>query len=447
MPLVIHVGGSGQHTGLMTSRLMLLGAMGPDWTCRVVDADDEQAGIAGALQTLDGYVKPGYAHPMRGVDAYIKPFNTAALAGGEDETSFRTLFQMSEDARLDREVFEALFTPEQGALDIRQGFFAMPSLGAAAFAAQGEQAIKDLRASVGNERQVFITGSFIGGTGAGVIPSAVQQLTKDSTADWFGVFLLNWLAPAADAVPSRDDMESNRRHGLEYFYTDVRPHLKGSVLLGPPPGGGGNLAKPAVPSRRPETRSIYPLLASRAMYQLSTDAMTNFGQSVFVWSHDEAQPDALLDKPWHGQLSLRQRLHDAERVEHWLGLYEDAGARDSLEKAFGIFGTKSAVPRGLHGLNTYARAGQVKLRPFIDLVMNELKHRRAGLREAYLAFREVFGTLGSDPISEHYEDNVLAGLKAASTKEHTPDQRHGKPAELAAELARHLIADVSNYRG
>ncbi|MBU0553225.1 hypothetical protein KJ940_17275 [Myxococcota bacterium] len=442
--LLIAVGGSGQHSALAIARLMYLGALPPDIDCHVIDADTESP-LSETLQSFDGYVdqKLGARHPM--APHFLPPFDSTGVGG--DGLKFRNLLdeQPGDTAHL----INALFTQEDADQDVAHGFFARPTLGASAFAAQQNHIAEEINAVANNKQRVMVCGSFIGGTGAGVIPSFVQRL--GDAQRWFGAFHLGWLNPPINqaAAISKADMDSNMRHGLDYFYRTVRPHLKASALLGPPLNAQGFLE-----ARTPvqgEVSSIYHLLAARALFQFATDMTTNFQSNVIAYSHDNAQPRSLLEMKWHENISLIKRLTVARHTIQLLSFYtEDETQQKNLKSSFSIWSNKSDIPPYLYDcIIMYSNAGGMKKKrnEFIDLLILSLKHRQEALNRCINWVNQCYDNgitwsqYDSD-ISGSHLDQLKLIWKLSSTK---PPNQVKNPQDLANHLADVLINIITEH--
>lgn len=106
------------------------------------------------------------------VDKNVEKFrDLAAASGGESDRSAIDLMK-------------ALYSEEEMNMKISEGFFAHPNVGAAAFAANMEQVMKDLLERVyavktmEGKIKVFILGSIFGGTGAASLPTIARYLRK-----------------------------------------------------------------------------------------------------------------------------------------------------------------------------------------------------------------------------------------------------------------------------
>lgn len=438
--LLVSVGGTGQHVALAVARLMYLRALPADITCCVLDADQTSA-LARATRSFLDHVshERGTKHPLgQHAQAFLVPFDAGAAAegGGEEGTRFRSLMLgAAAGNHTDREVFDALYPAEEADQDVLKGFYAKPTLGASAFAARQDEVIEEVRALAAHADLALVCGSFIGGTGAGVIPSLVQAIGNPSS--WFGAFHLNWLNPPAggEARVTIQDMDGNMRHGLEYYYQHVRPRLKASLLMGPPPDAGPRLAA-QVPTDS-ETPAFYHVLVARALHYFRQDAVANYSGSVVAYTHDTAHLGGLLTEAWDGGVPLQVRVWTAQRAITLLGYFDPAERPENvkgLKKSFGIFGTTAGIPKGLHkSIKTFCKLAKQDREPFIDDLLADLKHRRETLQRCVRYLGDVFGGLGVDPVAEAVESEPLDHLKRLW---HSPVAPPG-----GADVAGHFLAD------
>jgi hypothetical protein len=412
--LLVAVGGSGQHVALTVARLLYLRAL-KDVQCCVVDSD-RTSPLSKALITFNDLVKPelGFHHPLPGAENFLVPFQTqnAQADRGATGLPFRSLFALERGSK-EEALFDALFPRDDAGFNVQEGFYARPILGASTFGGFGELdggVAKTIQARANNAQQAFVAGSFIGGTGAGVIPSLVQQVTHGSTTQWFGAFHLLWLQPpdvGSQGRTSRAEMDANMRHGLEYYYRAIAPKLASSVIIGPP-----KVPAPLAHECPPvdgEIHSLFHVVAARAMFHFSSSATVANQHAVHCYNHDDHSPKALLTAEWAGGVSLLDRLLIARRAADALDYYLAAdaqGAVSALKKAFGMFGGDGGnVPSGLkadilafadragRGRTTFGAGG---IPEFVDDLMADLAHRQRALKECVSAFEKVFGSLSGD---------------------------------------------------
>ncbi len=452
MSLLIGVGGTGQHVALAVSRLAQIGALGDDIECRIVDADNSSE-LAQRTKTAAGYVNPkhGLYHPLGDqVDPFLTPFDPGASGDRGSEVTVRDLALRNSARDETRQVFDALFPPEQAQQGVDDGFYAQPVLGATAFAAQPdeESLIDELASQASSHNDVFICGSFIGGTGAGVIPSLVQRLASETDNQWYGMFHLKWLQPDgggnADIGPGT--MDRNMRHGSDYFYRHVRDNLRASVLLGPPPGGK-DMIGPVTKLSEDENESYYHVLAAFAMNRLKYDAATNYDNDVAVLNHETEQPQWLLHKEWYDDRTLLDRLQSIAYAAELLDYYRDPKHQQLLVDSFEAFGDKKNLPAGLYesletfdddmGLTTWSSMGDFKPK-LVDPLLERFKHRREIFEERLQYFRNVFGDFQRPTIND--EESELRKRWNESNQVRLPSgQNVDRVNYLADRLIEHLL--------
>ena len=472
--LLVAVGGSGQHVALAVSRLTFIGALPKGNRCVIVDADTASP-LSEATMSFDGFVHQKHRtnHPLAGAESFLRPFDAsqAAAVGGAGGTSFRSLFlrkQESDEPQASAperggngkdtsaDVFDALYTPRDARQDVLEGFYARPTLGASCFAAQADDIVNRIAADAESAEKVLLCGSFIGGTGAGVIPALVRRTANPDK--WFGAFHLLWMDPPSSGADEikRDDLDRNMRHGLSYYYDWVVPRLRASVLMGAPLSEGGVVER-VTPTSGGETPSFYHVLAATALHHFSEDTTTPYDHSVVVYSHDTSHPAAILDRTWYGGQTLRTRLFTARRAEALLGYYcRDEGRVQALVKAINSkFGVNVEVPEGLRrSLKDFAKVAGYKGafggvdEAFIRNVVEAMDHRREALRRTITYFETVFRAIGEDPLFDHLPGNELETLRSLWQESEPPPQVDRKEAAetfaplLAERLVDRLLADA-----
>ncbi len=411
--LIIAVGGTGQKVAMAMANLVYLRAIPPEYNLQVIDGDDSNDGRTKALKTFHGYLNgqgpsSADAHPLRWDGRLMAPYSVKAL-NQADKKSFRALLQVGQQSpTLDRAVFDALFADAAANLDVTKGFFAKPAVGATAFAAQGSDTMEALEAAAQRAEALVLVGSLIGGTGAGVLPSIVEQLIDDKRlATSYGVFLLNWLTgedgSGDHAVPTAR-MDSNFQHGSEYFYSRLKDRLKATALIGPPPS--------PTPLTRPSTydqadASLFPWLAAAAVHMMTSDSTSPWKKSVLAWGQDG--DGDLLDARLHEGVSLRRRIARADAV---LGLLKElSGHRDRLKSEFGFFGFDMCIPHSLIVCRKLAAKGHVTVGTIVERVMQDLDNRRAALEEAVNSVRRVFPDAGKDEAERPRRGAILQRLR------------------------------------
>lgn len=323
--LVIAVGGGGQHVALAISRLVFLGALRSGSRAFVIDADNSSR-LARDLATFGDTLKWGWPHPLTGdvkEQIVVPPFSRDQ----RENTSFRSLF-VDRGHPAERELFEAFYDEPSGGsergeagVDVGKGMFANPSVGAAVFAsAKGKNGAMDpLFGQARTASRIFVVGSFLGGTGAGITHQLVrlvhQSVDEKLRAQLFGSFLLRWftLPPEQGRTVDPETLLASEGHGLEYFYRYTKNFLAASMLLGAPEQGPDQLVRPAVaPGDNGEMPSLFPLLCAYGLIMLpeKTDTQGAMEHKTYGMAHNPQNALwAVKSLPWNDQLDPPSRDH------------------------------------------------------------------------------------------------------------------------------------------
>jgi len=441
--LVIAVGGTGQQVALTLSHLVYLKAVPEDFELRVVDAD-ERGGVIHRLSGFEGFCdkdsKPQlYPHPLRWSGELLPPYAVGAMNQAQDRT-FKALMEINPQSPVDdRAAFDALFTADDARLDVANGFYGRPLIGATSFAAQGGDMTNRLRAEVANAEQVFFTGSLIGGTGAGVLPAMIGQLSRstEQRAKTFAALIVNHLSSNANAADQirPEQMDDNFRHGIKYFYDHVKPRLKATALMGPP------AQHTALTQARPYAeaqRSIFPLLACRAIFEMASNTTEPWNGAVLAWGHDADKEQSLVNETWDRGVSLAERLRRADST--LAVLRELLDAKNRLGSELGFWGFDSALPKALRSIRGYGRAAELSTSRFVDLLFADLDRRRQALEASLTAVRQVFKDAGAQRDDAVRSGHVLHRLKRIWS-DPPPSAPEGKfsPEERVATLGQRLF--------
>ncbi len=434
--LLIAVGGSGEHVALAVSRLIYLGAL-PPMQGLIIDADDG-SDLAKKLKSFDSYENKEFRteHPLPGCASLLEPFdptfaatarqakqaqkptggNTDQFPAAQTGVPFRAL--MRGDADDDSgDVFRALFGPEEAQTDVMHGFFARPTLGASAFAAQGGKLIEEVVAKARSADMCIVTGSFIGGTGAGVLPSLVRQLSEGGvTARLYGVFLMEWLraSDTGSNVVSAASMQNNAMHGVEYFFKHMKTHLTATALVGPPAGTTVPLFAATTPAdNMGEAPSFFPLAAARCLFSMPDTTSAGKG-SVNAFVVDEADPLELLKKPWLDGKSLLDYIRAFQKCTALLNYYcaaeNEPNRKKVVDNLTSKFGNQDLIPVSLRaGLKTYAAkakrapslfGGDEAFAAFASDFFSALRHHQVHMEKTVSWFDSVFKAAGGLPVND-----------------------------------------------
>lgn len=306
--LLIGVGGGGQHVALAIARLVRLGLWSSPPEVVILDADDK-APLWKTLDTFEGKASVLQPHPLPAL-RIRPPFEKAWLsAEGEFADLFlkRNKSGRKEADPIERDLFELFFDVDLASTKIGQGMYARPCVGSAVFADAGVAALEgDLVSGLQDGMRVFVVGSFIGGTGAGIIhqlmPWLREKLKGKKGVKLYGSFLLNWLDVGTSGKDAtRTTTDASMQHGLEYFFQRTQDYFDASVLVGTPPGGSPTKAH----DKNNETVSVYPLLAAFGVRQLVNHSVDQKG--VFFLEGEAASGTWLLEEEW-GQRTERLDL-------------------------------------------------------------------------------------------------------------------------------------------
>jgi hypothetical protein len=402
MDLVIAVGGGGQHIALAIARLLRLGALASPIEAFVIDADTDSR-LATRLKTFGGTVGAFAPHPLKGAETIAPAFPRDALR----DTRFRRLFVDEASEPLERELFELFYDEASGGndallpgVDIAKGMYGNPSVGSAVFAAHAESVLDALIPKAQIANRIFVVGSFLGGTGAGITHQLVALLRKaieQKPAELYGAFLLRWfeLPPGRGDVVDNATMLSSMGHGLAYFYRHTRALLDASLLVGVPDHKPPALVQAVRASaENDEAMSIHPLLAAYGLLQLParTDTQARTAHTVYGFAYDDGDAFWPLGEDWsaHNAPStdptLGARLLEATVFEQVVASFRQR------EKHFAT----SDYPDGGRTwgplLAASAKRANESTAQYGRKVLDVLEARAAQLRFASGWFREVYGS-------------------------------------------------------
>ena len=307
MDILIAVGGTGQHVALMVARAVALGAIDKP-ACFVVDADDQ----SGLPKKLNDFGKRQFE-----VLEFFPPFDKGAVG----EKPFEGIFVDDKTRKEEQEIFEALFDQTSAKVKIKDGFYGNPSVGATLFAASTSSILKSLldKVCAAAPDRIVVCGSFVGGTGAGIMHKLIEH-PKLKEIQKHGIFFLPWFQPGASvpgdeyAAGSAATIATNMRHGLAYLFASTRGSLANAIVIGTP----NQLSERLRPRELPKDGQDHPhflhVVAARCMTRLPKMAVTDGADKhlVYTWGHDldgEGE-SAMLQDDWRegGKESLRKRI-------------------------------------------------------------------------------------------------------------------------------------------
>jgi len=314
---VISVGGTGQHIALAISRLVMLGALKDDIRLIALDSDTETP----LPQSLRGLATLcGGQHPLQD-GSITAPFDLKSMG----KKMFAATF-VDADHPEEQELFETLFTEEEGSVPIYQGMYGKPCVGATVFGkGANSPMIEDKLKMLTNADEVFVCGSLVGGTGAGLLHKLVQQILKylREPRVVYGIFLLPWFdirSEGGDKRITNTTLDRNASHGVKYFFDHTLDAMSTTVVIGyPGTAQTPMLRKPVVTDGdMGETPSYLHLAAAHALVDLPQAYTANKSLKAYGIAHDVSNEGWLLDETWEQGRTLRDRLRAARVVVNFL---------------------------------------------------------------------------------------------------------------------------------
>ncbi len=310
---LISVGGTGQHVALALARLVYMGAVRNDVRLIALDPDNESP-LPKLLEAPAGM--SGDRHPL-GTGQVHAPFDVSRFG----DASFEQLF-VDEHHPYERELFEAMFDEDMAGIPVHKGMYGTPCVGATVFAEGANGAtFKTQLAPVANATQVFVCGSVVGGTGAGIMHKLVTEVRKYFQGPMYGLFMLPWFKVQAGAATqgaiTDATIQRNATHGIKYFFSHTIPALTSSVLVGYPGSEQSAVLKPLTlgAGDMGEHPHYLHLVAAHGLTRLEEAHTANRSVKAYGVAHDEAHEDWLLANAWEEPRgrSLRQVIR-AHRV-------------------------------------------------------------------------------------------------------------------------------------
>jgi hypothetical protein len=401
--LLIAVGGGGQHTALAVARLARIGALQAP-RAFVIDAD--RSALAQSLESFGGTVGPGLPHPFPGGAIVVPPFDI-----DRGTTQFRSLF-VDPDHPFEEELVELFYDqetvgpPEPGRpapLDVGKGMFGNPAAGSAVFANSRHKIMKPLFEVARGANRVFIVGSFLGGTGAGILHQLVNLVHREVgdaiRKEMFGSFLLRWfsLPPVQGLTITPETLLASEGHGLQYFFKHTKSKLAASLLIGAPDEAGDSQLlrlRPANPGNA-ETVNVFPLLAAYGLEMLPRKSDQQQGSKTYALAHDERDPQGLwiLKQEWRKptnpeskSATLAARWQEAIILQQ---LYLSFSDRRSDFTGFDYPGAR--VWKSL--MREEAQKNNTDLDVFAQRVLQALLHRGQQLEFSTAWLQQIFGDL------------------------------------------------------
>lgn len=413
MTLMIAVGGTGQHVALAASRLVALGAL-PPLELAVVDADDS-GDLSMNLRTFGSTVSPGYTrHPLGNGDAIYPPFDKKA----KQDPKFSDLFVDPNTSARERSVFELCFDADSAGIAVKDGMFGRPAIGVTIFTQNKETQLRPVfeRAQlVGPQDHIFVAGSLVGGTGAGILPHVVKSLGEKyaKSTRLYGLVFMRWFRSptgASKQTISDETLDRNMRYGADYFFREVRPHLKGTLLVGLPDKSPHGKLDPAFleAGRSDEKKHFFHVAAANGILKLPEIARTEQSDGS-IYGLAAEDPASLYEEQWLGEKALWWYVNRAVTVKSLLLYAGSEKFKGEMRSAFGLFGKPDNIGGGLsEAIKRYGK-------PQVKTVIDELAKTWTLLASQY-------------EFSLKYLDEVLGPLPE---KHHTPRRRELETSEVS----------------
>jgi len=358
--LLIAVGGTGQHVALACSRLVYLGAM-EQMKCYIIDSDDG-GDISKDLTSFGRTISEANAdrHPLQGAHAIHSPFKIE-----QENPLFKNLLISQKASSLEGQLFELFFNEDSGETNIGEGMYGKPSVGATVFAQNADENLSELVAKANNE-EIVIAGSFIGGTGAGMMHQLVAKLRKEyPSSRIYGIFYLPWFTPDVQKASGKHAIDQechlrNMRHGIDYYFSSTRNMMTASALIGMP---GNNYPDSHLVWKTPDAGSLTEvphllhLIAAWSSFRMPHEKVINdMPNSTHSFAFDDqSNGDYLLkDVGWHEDISLWERCVYARYVTRLLNMVLRSKVKKAWSDLFSDkwltrkMADKSVMPKGLY---------------------------------------------------------------------------------------------------
>jgi hypothetical protein len=347
--LLIAVGGTGQHVALAVSRLVFLGAL-PPLELATIDADDNQE-LSTSLKTFGQTVEAGYTtHPLtERAEKIYSPFDKTV----REDPEFQDLFLGTQLDSSHKDIFEVCFDEVSAQIHVKDGMFGRPSVGATIFAHNTETMLKPVFERINLANNIFIAGSVVGGTGAGLIHQLVKKVDARRHRI-FGLIFLRWFnVPRGAAKQTIDDntQDRNMRYGLDYFFRDTRPLLKAALLIGlpdhPPDAKTAPITLEA--GKTDEKKHYLHLTAAYGLLRVQKIAITEQTDgSAYAAVYDSEQPTQMYEAVWRDGRPLHWYANRGAFVKELLDYANSPKFRREVSAAFGLLGNPKNVGQGLY---------------------------------------------------------------------------------------------------
>jgi hypothetical protein len=302
---LIAVGGSGQHVALAVTRLVYLGALESNIQLIAIDPDNKEplsqtllspAGMGG--KRPDGSSR----HPLKTGQVHA-PFDLSKYG----DKTFAQIF-VDADNPDERELFEAMFEADMDTIPVHKGMYGTPCVGATVFA-EGAQSpsFSNNLADVGNATEVFVAGSVVGGTGAGITHKLIKEVRTryPDSKPMYGIFMLPWFkvqsTGEAKGAITNEIIQRNAKHGIKYFFEHTIPTLTSSALIGFPEGAKSQLLNQksvGTGDMGQERPDFLHLVSAHALARLNKGHTANRDVRAYYVSHPTHEEDWLLADIW-----------------------------------------------------------------------------------------------------------------------------------------------------
>ncbi|MEO6191674.1 MAG: hypothetical protein ABIS20_01575 [Thermoanaerobaculia bacterium] len=279
-PILIAVGGSGQHTMLAYLRLARLCNLVPA-RLMTIDADLRQGegGQPTTASLIERQARIGFREKVA-----WEPVRPLPEVNDTQAQTFESLLRPAPGVETD--VFSALFNPRQREVKVVTGFHGHPSVAASTFrmfmndGAAGLSKLFNEWLSPEGEQRIVVAGSTFGGTGSGVMPvltSFIKDWCKqrDRQLRLGGVIQVRWFdLGLPDQVMPEDqekvdvtshDLERNSSCLVEYYRRNLESMFHNAFLLGHFPHAS---RRSTGVEQQPEHPHAVNLLAGYVAYQL-----------------------------------------------------------------------------------------------------------------------------------------------------------------------------------
>jgi hypothetical protein len=270
----------------------------------------------------------------------------------KEDPEFLDLMLTPTSPKLHKDIFEVCFDEESARIRVKDGMFGRPSVGATIFAHRMEIQMEPVFERAELATNIFVAGSLVGGTGAGLIHQLVTNLTTKCRSV-YGLIFLRWFAIPRGAVKQTINdgtLDRNMKYGLDYYFRDTRPLLKASLVIGlpdnPPDARVGPIFLEA--GKTDEKRHYFHLAAGYGMLRLRKIAITEqtLG-SIYTVSYDKDNPTQMYEEDWGGY-PLFWYVNRGNYVKELLDYASSLKFKKAILDSFGFLGKPNNIGRGLY---------------------------------------------------------------------------------------------------